>query len=91
MSEAVKLLSKVTGVGVGELKTLWQDAKDNVDRLHGCARHRFDVPFNAVQPGKRFTCLECGGVMNLSDIGTYIRGYVAAGGAADDIWPGWTR
>ena len=87
MSEAAKLLSKVSGVGVGELKALWQDAKDNVDRLHGCARHRFD----AVQPGKRVTCLECGGVMSLSDIGNYIRGYVAAGGAADDIWPGWTR
>lgn len=33
------------------------------------------------------TCLECGGEMSPSDILMYAKGYAAAGGKPEEIWP----
>lgn len=32
-------------------------------------------------------CMNCGGEMFISDVDWYIRGYIAAGKKADDVWP----
>lgn len=63
------------------------EVKTNHARLDGCKVHAFD-PSEHV-PGKRLTCLLCGGEMQLVRIGDYIKGYEAAGGSCDDIWPGY--
>lgn len=67
-------------------QTLWAQVKANRARIEDCKRHRF--PGGAgIRLGQKHVCLECGGEMQLTEVGPYIRGYEAAGGNADDIWP----
>ncbi|MGE0444529.1 MAG: hypothetical protein AB7P99_04820 [Vicinamibacterales bacterium] len=66
------------------------EVRANLRRLAGCRRHRFvggRVKLEMLT--KRPRCLNCGGEIELMEIRPYIAGYVAAGGRADDIWPGW--
>ncbi|WP_448043834.1 hypothetical protein [Bradyrhizobium liaoningense] len=68
---------------------LWEQVKANSARIRGCKRHRFEA--KPVKLGQKQTCLECGGQISLTDMGNYIAGFVAAGGDANAIWPGWTK
>lgn len=67
---------------------LFRQVKENLNRLRNCPRHRFAAD-QLVQIGTKVTCLECQGSISLTDVGLYIQGYKAAGGSADDIWPGY--
>jgi hypothetical protein len=70
-------------------KNLWEEVKANLRKLSACPKHKF--PGGKVRVGERVRCENCGGEMGLSNIGSYIAGYEAAGMPADDIWPGYTR
>lgn len=70
-----------------DTKALFADVKANSARLTGCKRHRF-TGGNPVLGGKN-ECLECGGKIGNTDVLYYIAGFEAAGGSADDVWPGW--
>lgn len=67
-----------------EIRAAWDSAKATTKAKRACPRHRFDVPENR-KFGQRFTCHSCGVEMKLTEIGTYIQGYEAHGGNADDI------
>ena len=70
-----------------ELQSLLAEVNENQARLDACERHRFEgKPTGTL--GARVTCANCGGKMKVLDVAIYMRGYEAAGGAADDIWPG---
>lgn len=64
---------------------IWEQAKRNIAQLRECPAHRFRGGAPAI--GKKMVCFNCKGEISLPDIGTYIAGYVAAGGDAADIWP----
>ena len=70
-----------------DAKTLLMKVKTNDARLKGCDLHAFD--HENYRPGKRMTCLKCGGEIEPVRIADYIRGYEAGGGICDDIWPGY--
>jgi len=70
-----------------EKKQLEQKIAENAE-LRGCKRHCFGAA-KPLQLGQKLTCQNCGGTMGLTDIGNYIRGYQAAGGAATDIITDW--
>lgn len=72
-----------------EALALFEQVKTNNRAIEACARHRF-AGGGVAKLGDKYTCQACGGAMRLPDVGTYIRGYQAAGGAANDIWPGWS-
>lgn len=82
--DGTEVLSRVSGLSKDAIRGIWDDVKANSARLQACARHRFDGGF---QIGQKKVCLVCGGGMGLTDIGNYIRGYEAAGGNANDVWP----
>ena len=88
-TDGAELLSRLSGISRDEVLALWQQVKDNKAKLKSCARHRVDVDPASVNIGMRLRCVSCGGEMSLSDIGSYIGGYVSNGGSADDIWPGY--
>lgn len=74
-----------------EAASLFEHIKRNRTKLDACPRHSFEC---AMTPdefraafGQRLVCTRCNGAMLLTEIGQYIRGYEAAGGNADDIWP----
>lgn len=69
-----------------DARALWDQVKANGAALNGCKRHRF-MGGRIEKLGQKYTCAACGGQMGLVDIGNYIKGYEAAGGSADDIWP----
>jgi len=71
-----------------EARTLFEQVKANSAAIRACPRHRF-IGGHEVKLGEKHTCLVCRGEMRLTDIGPYIQGYEAAGGKADDIWPGY--
>lgn len=73
-----------------DVKAVLADAVANRKRLLACPRHRFE-PVVIERLGTHHACLVCGGVMRLTEIGDYARGYRAAGGDPDDIWPGLIR
>lgn len=72
-----------------ESKRLWEEVKANSAKLNACRRHRFE--YEAVKIGQRIECAHCGGKLQLTDAGMYVRGYIAAGGNPEDVWPGWDR
>lgn len=37
----------------------------------------------------KIVCFNCGGAMDLIKVSEYVRGYIAAGGNPNDVWPGW--
>lgn len=71
-----------------DMRKLWLEVKANSQKLNSCPKHRYHGNEH-VKLGMRVTCLECGGQMQTADLASYIRGYEAAGGDANDIWPGW--
>jgi hypothetical protein len=89
MVDGRKILSDATGLPVKEIDGIWAEVKENHRKLNGCAKHKF-LGGKIEKMGAKYTCLNCGGTQGLSDIGAYIKGYVAAGGDAQDVWPGWT-
>lgn len=71
-----------------ESPSIMAEVKANRAKLDGCYRHLFDIP-KPITMGAKYHCQKCGGQTSLTDIGWYIRGYVAHGGDANDIVPGW--
>ena len=71
-----------------DIKRIWKKVQENQKKRRSCKRHCFGAA-GPCQLGQRLTCQYCGGVMGLSEIGDYIRGYEAAGGAATDIISDW--
>jgi len=72
-----------------QTKGIWAEVKANQAKRKQCKRHRIlpeDWAF-----GRRITCRECGAWMQATDLIYYIEGYEAAGGNADDIWPGYRQ
>lgn len=68
-------------------KQLLADIRANSATLDACPRHLFkqdDYTF-----GQKMTCLHCQGRMQATDVMWYVKGYEAAGGHCDDIWPGY--
>ena len=69
-------------------KALLAEIRANRAKLKGCPCHRFiDQKANL---GKKVTCNECGGSMCLTELSGYMAGFEAAGGNANDVWPGWS-
>lgn len=60
--------------------------KANNRKLHACPAHKFDP--SGYRMGMKLTCQNCDGEMRAPDIMNYARGYQAAGGNPDLIWPG---
>lgn len=71
-----------------DARQIWDEVKGNNEKLSGCSRHRFGGTFKI---GERKACERCGGTMTLTAIGEYVRGFKAAGGSPDEIWPGWEK
>jgi hypothetical protein len=72
-----------------ESRRLWEEVKANGARKDACPRHHFT--YETVQFGQPIRCDNCGGTMQLTDAGMYVKGYIAAGGNPDDVWPGWLK
>jgi len=70
-----------------DVKAMMEQVNAEIARRRGCAGHRFQAQAT-YQLGAKLTCEVCGASMRLTDIGTYARGYSAAGGNPDDILPG---
>lgn len=70
-------------------RRLWEQVKANSARLESCPRHHFT--YAKVVVGRPVACDNCGGTMHLTDAGMYVRGYIAAGGNPDDVFPGWNK
>lgn len=87
MVDGAAVLSRVSGLSRDDVLQIWEEVKANKARLDACPRHRF--PGGSVKIGQKVICQACGGGMSLTDAGSYVRGYEAKGGSADDIWHGW--
>lgn len=69
----------------------WQKALKNRDKLDACPGHRFSFPpGTAMTLQTKLTCRRCGGDMGLVPINYYCRGYAAAGGDPNEVYPGWS-
>lgn len=71
-----------------KMRGIMAEIKAERERLDACPRHSF-AGGKVTSFGAKYLCLWCGGKLALTDISNYIRGYVAAGADANDIWPGW--
>jgi hypothetical protein len=71
-------------------RSLWEAVKANRRAVEACKRHSF-APNGPILLGRGLVCQACNGSMQLTEIGSYIRGYEAAGASADDIWPGYRK
>jgi hypothetical protein len=71
---------------------LWEEVQENNRKKEACPLHTFKPMTGAIRIGQKFTCTNCGGErFSLVDIGHYLRGYKAAGGDPDDVFPGWAN
>lgn len=84
-----KILADLSGIPQDDVKKIWEVAKANVIKLHNCKRHHFETAVRPLALGMKLTCDVCGGVIGTTQLAEYIRGYEAAGGNPNDIWPGY--
>ena len=91
MTNGFSFMSKISGAPKERVATIWEEVKANIARIDACPRHRFEGDRAAVKLGVRQVCLNCGGAMGIVDIGNYIKGFEAAGGSADAVWPGYRK
>lgn len=70
-----------------EGRTLIAEIRENHRRLDSCPRHTFNPP-EELRLRTKLTCVHCLGEMGLHDAGLYVKGYRAAGGNVEDVWPG---
>lgn len=66
--------------------SVWAEVRANQAKLNACLRHTISPDPRKL--GERVTCIHCGGMMSVTDMSMYVKGYEAAGGDCDDIWPG---
>lgn len=76
-------------LGKIDFQNIFDKVKANHMKLHACPRHVF--PAGGYVFGQKLTCVACGGEMRAEAISWYIDGYEAAGGSADDVWPGYRK
>lgn len=70
---------------------LLEELKANQARLDNCPRHHFPTwPNDGLVLAQKFDCSVCGGRIDALHAYAYTRGYVAAGGNGNDIFPGWS-
>lgn len=67
--------------------SILSEVRANRAKLDGCARHHWT--YAKLVLGQPLICDNCGGTMQITDAGMYVKGYIAAGGNAEDVWPGW--
>lgn len=90
MSEDVRgILSNLSGLPKSEVDRLWGEVKANSATLNACPQHLF--PEGKVRMGDKLTCVHCKGTVSLTDAGWYVKGFAAAGGDPDAVWPGFKK
>lgn len=70
-----------------EVRQTFEDVRQNMHTLNECPGHQFDPKKDYVFGGK-MTCTVCGGRMSNMDIAVYAKGFKAAGGDPNLVWPG---
>ena len=70
-----------------EADELLKDIRANNAKRDACPRHLFLS--EKLTLGQPLRCEHCGSTMQITDAGFYVKGYMAAGGRPDDVWPGW--
>lgn len=73
------------------MQAILEQIRENQDRVRGCRVHVFPAIGNNYRLGQKLTCLNCGGVMDLREVGNYLRGFAAAGGNPQDVLPDWNE
>lgn len=74
-----------------DTKSILAEVRENSAKIKGCQRHYFPAKGSNYRLGEKVTCANCGGLMSLTDIGSYLRGYIAAGGSSADVMPDWSE
>lgn len=69
--------------------SLMAEVRQNSERIRSCPRHKFPERGDTYRLGEKLMCEVCGGRMSLTDVGSYLRGYRAAGGSTADVMPDW--
>lgn len=72
-----------------DAREILAEVRENIRRLKSCPRHTVD-PASRVF-GQPTYCIHCGGKLRAEELMQYIAGYRAAGGNANDIWPGYDQ
>lgn len=88
MPDLFDTVGSATGLSRDDMQKIWKDVKANNGKLKGCVKHRFEGG-EIKKLGDKYTCRNCDGTMDLTRIGSYVEGYIAAGCDPNDIWPGW--
>lgn len=70
-------------------KRILTEIRENSVRLNNCPMHHFT--YEKLELGQRLKCDNCGGQMQITDAGYYVKGYKAAGGDPENVWPGWEK
>lgn len=66
-----------------------KEVRANRALLKSCRRHTIDP--STYKFGHKLTCIHCGGTISATEYMAYVNGYIAAGGEANDVWPGWEK
>ncbi len=74
-----------------DMKVELAKIRKNINNIERCKKHRFDPDNYGRKPGAKATCLNCGGVMRLTEVGSYLQGFKAAGGDTEEVWPGYYK
>jgi hypothetical protein len=67
--------------------SLFDQVKAYTARRNACPRHYFPPLGRPYTLGERLLCAHCVTEFRLHEAGTYLRGYIAAGGDPADVWP----
>jgi len=72
-----------------DAKKIFEEVRANRLAWSTCsASHHRVEQIDTTPLRSKFRCIHCGGIIG-SEIQYYIQGFEAAGGKADDVFPGW--
>ena len=72
-----------------DMRQIWDGVRANREAWASCpATHHQLMRVGTSTGRQKFQCLHCGGTIG-SEVQYYIQGFEAAGGKADDVFPGW--
>jgi len=74
MPDGVEILSNISGLSKDDIRSIWDEVKENAKKLEECSGPHDFQPDNSRKPVRDEVCSKCGGKISKVDANWYRKG-----------------